>query len=1546
MVDNGGYGGGGGGGGGGSQGAGGGGAAGGGGGGPGGSGPGAGGGTAGGGIKSAIGAGAARVADQVKTKLEIKDTGNAKVDAMGDIFNAKLALFTDAPPPEQGALGWVNKGVQVAMAVKDFTAIGQELMDTGFAMATAGIAAMMPALPAAFLTVPHLGTPHAHAHPPSLIPPAPPVPLPSIGTLMLAGSVGVLIMGMPAGRCGDLGLAMTCGSLSPAFDVFLGSSNTFIAGNRAARMGDMTRHCNPASAALAIGRGAALFSAAVGLAGVAADAVGGGPVMGAIAQIAADLAAAAMSALLGKDPGIPPAFGALMLGAPTVLIGGFPCPNLPNPLDALMHGLKCLGKAIGKSKGVGKLLKKVGLCNDPSEPISTFTGEVYNDFDDYRDDTSDFVWGRHYRSGWNEQDGLLGFGFRHFYQRSLTLHRKRAIYQTHDNEIVALAKRDDGTYEPDSGYLLRASSDGIHFELTTDRDEVLEFELALDPNVVARSARLTRYRTTRIDIGVFYDKTGRLRALSEVSSGRAVDTHFVHDAQGYIEQVHRGVRGQQPQLIARYAYANGCLVEWHDPMGAVARFRYDSARRMVQGMDRRGYSFHWHYDPHNGRCIKSYGDDGLWGVEAKYEGSISTFTEPDGAVWTFKHYPDGTLSHVVDPLGGVKQYVKNDLGRIAKQITPGGAEFVWLYDTNGKHIGRRHPLGHFVPPEDEDPNPTPLAYQERASPREYLCGRPLDQVTDALRTLPSAIAAAMQSVEAQAGVRRPPQSLPRRDAAGRVIAEVLADGGVRSLAYDPGGNIIAEHLAPPSTGPQAQYGSRGGWTTREFGSWNLLLSETTPAGNTTRYEYTHREHWRTVTDANGNSTRYVRDKRHRLQEVHRYGGIYRRYAYGPLSDAVVEEQDGDGKPLVKYATNELGLHTEAALTSGERYHYAYDSNGEFTDASSSLHRVIQRHRGSRPARDERDGKGIRHFYTVQGKVRRTRYFERFNVKYGEHAQQWRVATPDGSTHTFWRNDDRLVRELGNGSAEALRFDVEGRVAARGRWKLFDPEQGLTWSVAYRYNSSADLLFEIENDQRVTAYHFDEDHRLVARQNAEGICNWQYDPAGNLTLTPHHRVIHYVDGNVIEHADFDHFEHDVRRRIAKRKKPNGAITEYVYDSLDQLIEARFSDRIEVWRAAYDGLGRRLWRQLGEKRTDFYWDEDRLAAERFPDGRLRLYIYPNEDALVPFMWLDYANEQAAPESGVAFYLFTAPTGMPLRVEDATGKEVWKAEGLDPYGSPAPNAPMCPTRLRFAGHFHDEDLDLFYNRFRDYDPCLGRYLQPDPLGHAGGTNLFAYSSNPLAFVDLRGLTHRTRQTPDSDDDGQNGKKKKSKEAERPEMLKKAEAEAKRRGLVRNESDAGPPFPKGTRKVEYGTPPNATYHVDSKGRILRAEGDLDPPTTYKKKGVDHVDPDGFVPNQDHRGHLIPERSAAEQQNANVRENVIAEHGTESNTSTKKAFENRARNHSEDNPGCRMISEPQYDGDNPRPTSVTHTVVDQNGKPVKDPKMLPNPQKIPNPTR
>jgi RHS repeat-associated protein len=1283
--------------------------------GPDGSGPGAGGGTAGGGLKGAIGAGAARVANTLKTTLEIKDTGNAKVDALGDVFNAKLALFTDAPPPEQGALGWVNQGIQAAMAVKDFTSIGQELMDTGFAMATAGIAAMMPALPAAFLTVPHLGTPHAHAHPPSLVPPAPPVPLPSIGTLMLAGSVGVLIMGMPAARCGDLGLAMTCGSFSPAFDVFLGSSNTFIAGNRAARMGDMTRHCNPSSAALAMSRGAALFSAGVAAVGVAADAVGGGPVMGAVAQIAADLAAAAMSALLGKDPGIPPSFGALMLGAPTVLIGGFPCPNLPNPLDALMHGLKCLGKAISKSKSFGKLLSKVGRCNDPNEPVSTFTGEVYNDYEDYRASDSAFVWSRHYRSGWNQQDGPLGFGHRHFFQRTLTLHRKRAVYETHDNEVVALERLFDGSFEPIAGYTL-TSTDGRHFQLTTDSDETLDFEVL---PTTPPSSRLVRYRREKLDIYCHYDSKGRLLALTESLAGRLVDTRFGYDADGRIDEAQRGERGPPAAVIVRYRYADGCLSEIHNSLGGITRFRYDSARRLVQATDSRYYSFHWHYDSKSGRCIKSYGDDGVLAGDAVYRGTQSTFTDATGGEWHYKHYPDGMLSHVVDPLGGITQYVKDDLGRIALQVQPDGQEYVWLYDDDGKHIGRLTPFDELVPPEDEDPDPpSGLEHDGPETPVEWLWGRGHASATQAMPRLPGPVLASLAPAPALTRVST-------YDGAGNVVQTTHAGGQVEYYQYDTEGNAVA-HLD-----------TRGNWWQQRIVSWNLVGAERTPLGSVTQYGYSHLTECTLVTDANGNRTDYLRNAQQDIVEIVQNGKIYLRYEH-TVGGTVLEERDGNDVSLVSYTADERGLHSSATLASGEKYIYAYDSLGNFSEASSSVHKIEQRHDGRRLSADLRDGVGVEHEFGEDG-VTLSVLFQRFRIEYESDAKGVSVTSPDGGAHRFWRDSDgTLGRENANGTGEAQVFDGTGRLVSRACWRGEGPQAIPTWVCRYSYDLEGLLLETLDSERGPTRYAYDADKRLLSQQGkGSAQHDFRYDAAGNLTYTPAHGPIDCHKDNVLAHSHVERFEYDDRHRLARRVKYDGTETSYLYDSVDQLVEVTWSDRPEKWKAAYDGLGRRLWREYGGQRTDFYWDGDRLAGELAPDGSLRVYVYQNEDALVPFLWLDYASKDADPATGIPHYLFTAPNGMPLRVEDATGQVTWQSEGFDAYGHQATGTAPPPLRLRFAGHFYDEALGLFYNRFRDYDPTLARYLQPDPLGHEGGLNLYAYPANPEVDVDLRGLS-----------------------------------------------------------------------------------------------------------------------------------------------------------------------------------------------------------------
>jgi uncharacterized Zn-binding protein involved in type VI secretion len=235
------------------------------------------------------------------------------------------------------------------------------LLNTGLAALTAPLAAAMPALPAATLTALSVGIPHPHSHPPSLIPPAPPIPLPSIGTVLLSGCVSVLIGGIPAARCGDVGLVVTCGSLMPPMEIFLGSSNVFIGGKRAARMTDMTIHCMPAAKGAPATIGAVMKASAVGIAagalGAAAAASAGNALQAAMmaAQQAADIAAEALKALLGKDPGLVPDVGMVMIGNPTVLIGGFPLPDASVVLDGLKKLAGALSKGIRGGLKQGKL---------------------------------------------------------------------------------------------------------------------------------------------------------------------------------------------------------------------------------------------------------------------------------------------------------------------------------------------------------------------------------------------------------------------------------------------------------------------------------------------------------------------------------------------------------------------------------------------------------------------------------------------------------------------------------------------------------------------------------------------------------------------------------------------------------------------------------------------------------------------------------------------------------------------------------------------------------------------------------------------------------------------------------------------------------------------------------------------------------------------------------------------------------------------------------------------------------------------------------------
>lgn len=99
-------------------------------------------------------------------------------------------------------------------------------------------------------------------------------------------------------------------------------------------------------------------------------------------------------------------------------------------------------------------------------------------------------------------------------------------------------------------------------------------------------------------------------------------------------------------------------------------------------------------------------------------------------------------------------------------------------------------------------------------------------------------------------------------------------------------------------------------------------------------------------------------------------------------------------------------------------------------------------------------------------------------------------------------------------------------------------------------------------------------------------------------------------------------------------------------------------------------------------------------------------------------------------------------PRLVANSAGQTVWRWDQLEPFGNnPADENPSglgaFDLPLRLPGQYYDKETNLHYNYSRDYDPNIGRYVESDPIGLAGGLNTYLYvAADPLFWIDPRGL------------------------------------------------------------------------------------------------------------------------------------------------------------------------------------------------------------------
>ncbi|RMP85344.1 hypothetical protein ALQ17_03676 [Pseudomonas fluorescens] len=783
---------------------------------------------------------------------------------------------------------------------------------------------------------------------------------------------------------------------------------------------------------------------------------------------------------------------------------------------------------------------------------------------------------------------------------------------------------------------------------------------------------------------------------------------FDYDLQAGITRITDGLQ----RVSTRHWNTQHQIIRYSDNLGHTWLFEWNDERQLLSATDPLGGHFAYSYDE-AGNLIGETdplgrSDSTLW-----LEHWALPLVETDAAEnsWAYRYDQRGNCIAETDPLGYVTRYRYDDHGQVVEII-----------DATGKSKKLRwNPFGQLVEHIDCSGYPTRFSYDERGY---------LQVITDALgeRTQFS------------------------YDAQGRLLTTQLPDGRIEQYQRDTSGQLVGY---------------------------------TDPAGHTTLYQHNRRGQVRQRIDAHGRQVQFGYDSYGRLQALINENGERYRFAWD-AGDRLVEQQDLDGSakrydydaldnittltavpapygnglalvpdippaPIVHRLERDAVGRLVAKTTDDGRTEYRYDELDQltavtFTDLQGNAQALGFAYDAlGQLVTEQSSAGGLHHHYDELGNLIQTqlpdgRWLNRLYYGSG-HLHQINL---DGQVISDFERD-RLHREVlrtqGQLSTRS-EYDRSGRL--RSRQRRHASQSTLLPAAAqkqFEYDPADNLIGKLDQQpatQHRQLLHYDATGRIIASQDSlHGQREtFAYDAAANLLdgpqagagLVVHNKLLTYQD----KRYRYDAFGRTIEKRSAKR-----GVQRFAYDAESRLVEVRNDDG-SVVRMTYDPLGRRIEKTehgrdgypLGE--TQFVWDGLRLLQEH-KHSQTSLYVY-DDDGYEPLARVDGLG----PLQKIRYY-HNDLNGLPEQLTEADGHSIWQAtyrvwcntleEVREPYYIEEQN-------LRFQGQYLDRETGLHFNTFRFYDPDVGRFTTPDPIGFDGGLNFYQYAPNPISWIDPWGL------------------------------------------------------------------------------------------------------------------------------------------------------------------------------------------------------------------
>jgi RHS repeat-associated protein len=528
---------------------------------------------------------------------------------------------------------------------------------------------------------------------------------------------------------------------------------------------------------------------------------------------------------------------------------------------------------------------------------------------------------------------------------------------------------------------------------------------------------------------------------------------------------------------------------------------------------------------------------------------------------------------------------------------------------------------------------------------------------------------------------------------------------------------------------------RGLTTEYQYNGFGEKVKQISPDTGTTVYQYNNAGLLSGKVDNVGQVTEYDYDAIGRVTHAHYVDAANDDVFYQYDEQAELAEL-----PLAAGAEAYAVGQTSQVIDSSGSSQYRYNAKGQVTAKVYQLHgesysqQNLYNNRGQLKAQTYPSGMAVNYGYDSLGRVN--------SINSQTAGIDNRQAIIDNVAYLPFAGVERI--DYANGVSQHNIQDIDGRLESIRLNKGFNSLH----RREYNYDA-ANQIVDIVNvlDSRLSQhYDYDELSRLVNAQGEYGELNYHYDEVGNRLsrkwqlnnkqMKTDERYQYADNSNQLElvanssQTSTREFNYNDNGNTEFDSKQGKTLT---YNAANRLSHITFTDGSKA-AYIYNAKGQRVIKTLadasGKVTTTHYHfnQQDLLIAETHDNGQpLVEYIYLNKQRVAS---LRYQEAEALIE-----FVHNDHLGSPMLQTNDEGELIWRNQAL-PFGQEY-QASITEQGFGFPGQYQDVESGYSYNYFRDYDSSLGRYIQSDPIGLAGGVNTYGYvNGNPVGLFDFYGL------------------------------------------------------------------------------------------------------------------------------------------------------------------------------------------------------------------